>query len=95
VELGSPRPRPLSIFLLVLANTLVFVAIAYFVLRRADLPWYFPHGPASLRGGNARDVPMGLIMLFLASVAAYTAYHAHRHRSWARTHRWHRKHGRA
>ncbi len=94
VQVGSPRPRPLSIFMLVVANTLVFLAIAYFVVGRADLPSFFPHGPASLQSDDARDVPMGLIMLFLAIAAVSTAHHAQRHRSWMRTRRWHRRHGR-
>jgi hypothetical protein len=93
-ELGSSRPRPLSISLLVVANTLLFLAIAYFFVSRADLPGFFPHGPASLQDDNARDVPMGLIFLFLAAVAAYAARYAQQHRSWFRTRRWHRKHGR-
>jgi hypothetical protein len=80
--------------MLVVANTLVFLAIAYFLLGRGDLPSYFPHAPASLRSDNARDVPMGLIALFLAGVAASIARHAQRRRSWMRTRRWHRKHGR-
>jgi hypothetical protein len=94
MHLGAARPRPLAIFLLVVANTLVFLAIAYFLLGRGDLPTFFPHGPASSASDNGRDFPMGLITLFLAGVAASTAVHAQRHRSWMRSRRWHRKHGR-
>jgi hypothetical protein len=94
VFVDSPRPRPLSIFLVVVANTLVFLAIAYFVLGRGDLPSFFPHGAASPHDPDTRDVPMGLIALFLAASAAYGAHYAQRHRSWMRTKRWHRKHGR-
>jgi hypothetical protein len=94
-HVGSSRPRPLSIFFWVVANTLLFLSLAYFLLGRADLPSFFPHGTATARSDNARDVPMGLIVLFLAGVAASTAHHAQQHRSWLRTRRWHRKHGRA
>jgi hypothetical protein len=78
----------------VVANTLLFVAIAYFVFRRADLPSFFPHAPASLKDADAKDLPMGLIMLLFAALAASTAQYAQRHRSWLRSRRWHRKHGR-
>jgi hypothetical protein len=91
----SPRPpRTLTIVCAVLANTLLFLALAYFFIGRADLPSYFPHATATSDDPNATDVAMGVFLLGLAGLAVYGAVQSHLHRSWMRTRRWHRKHGR-
>jgi len=91
----SPRsPRTLTIVCAVLANTLVFLALAYFLVGRSDMPSYFPHAAAISDDPNAIDIPMGIFLLALAGLALYGAIQSHLHRSWMRTRRWHRKHGR-
>ena len=91
----SPRPpRIFTIVCAVLANTLIFVAIAYVLVGRADMPSYFPHAASTSNDPNATDIPMALFLLGLAGFAIYGAVQSHLHRSWMRTRRWHRKHGR-
>lgn len=95
VLIGSPRSRrPLAIFFAVLANTLLFLALAYFLVGRSQLPGFVPHAAAASQSPDANDVPMGVVTLGLAGLALYGAVHAQSHRSWLRTRSWHRKHGR-
>jgi hypothetical protein len=91
----SPRPpRIFTIVCAVLANTLVFLALAYFLVGRADMPSYFPHAASRSSDPNAADIPFGIFLLGLAGLAFYGAIQSHLHRSWMRSRRWHRKHGR-
>ncbi len=93
--LSSPgRTRPLALACIVAAQFLVLLAIAYLVLGRADLPSFFPHALGTAARDDATDVPMAAVSLGGAAAMAYGAHYAQTHRSWMRTQRWHRKHGR-
>ena len=82
---------PLFVFV---AQCSAIVGCAYLFFGRNDLPWFFPHPAVSSKQPDARDVPMALIAFGFAVLAGYGAYYAKRHRSWLRSARWHRKHGR-
>ena len=91
---SSRPPRTLTIVCAVLANTFLFLALAYLLVGRAEMPSYFPHAMSTSNDPNATDIPMGVFLLGLAGLALYGAIQSHLHRSWMRTRRWHRKHGR-
>jgi O-antigen/teichoic acid export membrane protein len=95
VPRSSRALRPLAAVFLVLANIFVLLAAAYLFLGRADLPTFFPHARAAGQHPTANDAAMAAVMLGCAGALAYASYYARSRRSWLRTHRWHRKHGRA
>ncbi len=91
---GPRPPRTFTIVCLVLANTLLFLSLAYFLVGRADMPSFFPHATSTSEDPNATDIPMAVFLLGLAALSLYGAIQSHLHRSWMRSRRWHRKHGR-
>ena len=88
------RPRALDVSFRVVGHTFVVLGVAYLVLRRADLPTFFPHARGASRADDANDVAMAAVMFMCAAFAFSVARYARRHRSWMRTQAWHRKHGR-
>jgi hypothetical protein len=90
----ASRPRALVLCLNLAGNALVVAGAAYLLLRRSNLPTFFPHARGASRDDGANDVAMAATMFMLAAAAFYTAQYARRHRSWMRTPAWHRKHGR-
>jgi len=90
----APRPRALVLCLNLAGNALLVAGAAYLLLRRSNLPTFFPHARGASRDGSANDVAMAATMFMLAAAAFYTAHYARQHRSWMRTPAWHRKHGR-
>jgi hypothetical protein len=90
----SRRPRTLAVALAVVGGACIILAFAYVAFARAQLPAFLPHGGAAPRGGDSHDLAMGLVVLFPAALALSGARYAQAHRSWVRSRRWHRRHGR-
>ena len=91
---SSPRPRPLAVVFLLAAQLLVIVAAAYLLLGRSELPTFFPHALSTSPAPEAHDIPMAVTALACAMALLHSSHYASTHRSWMRSRRWHRKHGR-
>jgi len=90
----APRARPLSLALKLLGYTFLILGAEYLMLRRADLPGFFPHARGASRSDDGNDTAMAVVLFLVAAFAFYGARYARTHRSWMRTRSWHRKHGR-
>jgi hypothetical protein len=86
--------RLLTSVCIVAAQVLVVVAFAYLLIGRADLPGFLPNSSQAGTHDQANDVPMAVVTFACAGALLYAGSYAQSHRSWLRTRRWHRKHGR-
>jgi hypothetical protein len=80
--------------LLVASQVLLFIALAYLLVGRGDLPAFLPHSQRAAMHDDATDLPMAIVTFAGAGALLYASRYAQSHRSWLRTRRWHHKHGR-